>query len=362
MGSRSRSAKVAARAIVVLFLPFAVCLSSFGLSLDRFAIACVVGADLHVCPESGAHRTAVADTKVSPYIDWQTGAAQPQSAESQIEAGKRVYLGSCSMTYCHGAGGMGGGAPKLRDREFTAEYLTHMVTEGVPGTSMPAFKDSLGRQQVAQLVAYVLSLSPKKGAAKAKSDPQPQAQTLDHHLGSEAPKTEPAPPPASERGKSEVAVNDSFDIRGDVEAGRALFFDSADVQNCRVCHTSQNRGGRVGPDLTELAGKPAREILRSIVAPHAAIEERYATITITTRAGEKFTGVKRDENETTVRLYDTSTLPPVSRAFLKSDVAKTERLNTSAMPADYASKYSLKQLLDLVSFLKSSNVSLKELF
>jgi len=102
--------------------------------------------------------------------------------------------------------------------------------------------------------------------------------------------------------------------------------------------------------------------LRSIVTPHAAIEERYATITITTRAGEKFTGVKRDENETTIRLYDTSTLPPVSRAFLKSDVAKTERLNTSAMHADYASKYSLKQLLDLVSFLKSSNVSLKELF
>jgi putative heme-binding domain-containing protein len=352
MESRSRSAKGAARAIAVLFLPFALCLSSFGLSPDRFAIASVVGADLRVRP----------GLRVRPYVDRQTNAAQPQSAESQVEAGKRVYLGSCSMTYCHGAGGMGGGGPKLRDREFTAEYLTHLITEGIPGTSMPAFKDSLSRPQVAQLVAYVLSLSPKKGAAKAKSDPQPQAQTLDPHLSGEAPKTELAPSPASERVKSDVAVNDSFDIRGDVEAGRALFFDSAEIQNCRVCHTLQNRGGRVGPDLTGLAGKPPREILRSIVAPHAAIEERYATISITTRAGEKFTGVKRDENETTIRLYDTSTLPPVSRAFLKSDVAKTERLNTSVMPADYASKYSLKQLLDLVSFLKSSNVSFKELF
>jgi len=266
------------------------------------------------------------------------------------------------MTYCHGAGGMGGGGPKLRDRGFTSEYLTHLITEGVPGTSMPAFKDSLDRQQVAQLVAYVLSLSPKKGAAKSKSDQQSQAQTLDPHLSGDAPKTEPSPSPASERVKSDVVVNDSFDIRGDVDAGRALFFDSADIQNCRVCHTLQNRGGRVGPDLTELAGKPPREILLSIVAPHAAIEERYATITITTRAGEKFTGVKRDENETTIRIYDTSTLPPVSRAVLKSEAVKIERLNTSAMPADYASKYSLKQLLDLVSFLKSSNVSLKELF
>jgi putative heme-binding domain-containing protein len=317
--------KIASRALAVLFLPFALCLSSFDLSL-------------------------------------RSRAAQPQSAEPQIEAGQRIYLGSCSMTYCHAAGGMGGGAPKLRDREFTAEYLTHLITEGIPGTAMPSFKESLSKQQVAQLVAYVLSLSPKKGAAKAKSDSQPQAQTLDPHLSGATLKSEPATLAAPERVKSDAAINDSFEIRGEVEAGRALFFDSAETQNCRVCHTTQNRGGRVGPDLTGLAGKPPREILRSIVAPHASIEERYATITITTRAGEKFTGVKRDENETMIRLYDTSTLPPVSRAFLKSDVAKTERLNTSAMPADYASKYSLKQLLDLVSFLKSSNVSLKELF
>jgi len=327
MENRSRSVKIATRALALLFLPFALCHSSLDISLG-------------------------------------SQAAQPQSAESQIEAGKRIYLGSCSMTYCHAAGGIGGGAPKLRDREFTAAYLRHLITEGVPGTGMPAFKNSLSKQQIEQCVAYVISLSPKQGAAKAKSEAQPQtqAQTLDPHLSGAAPKTETAPPTSAERVKSDVAINDSLGIRGDVEAGRELFFDSAEIQNCRVCHTAQNRGGRVGPDLTEFAGKPPREILQGIVAPHAAIEERYATITITTRAGEKFTGVKRDENETTIRLYDTSTLPPVSRAFPKSDVAKTERLNTSAMPANYASKYSLKQLLDLVSFLKSSNVSLKDLF
>jgi putative heme-binding domain-containing protein len=323
MESRSRYVKIAPRALAVLFLPFAFCLLSFDIS-----------------PGSRA--------------------AQSQSAERQIEAGRRVYLGSCSMTYCHAASGIGGGGPKLRDREFSAEYLTHMIAEGIPGTPMPGFKESLSKQQIAQCVAYILSLSPKKGAAKAKAQPQPQA--LDTHLSGVAPKDEPPPPPAREPVKSDVAINDSFDIRGDIEAGRSLFFDSAETQNCRVCHTAQNRGGRVGPDLTELAGKPPREILRSIVAPHAAIEERYATITITTRAGEKFTGVKRDENETMIRLYDTSSLPPVSRAFLKSDLTKTERVNASAMPADYSSKYSFKQLLDLVSFLKSSNVGLKELF
>jgi putative heme-binding domain-containing protein len=326
MVSRSVFLKSVARAIAILFLPFTLYLSDFALSVG-------------------------------------SRAAGPQSAESQIEAGNRVYLGSCSMTYCHAAGGVGGGGPRLRDREFTPEYLTHLITEGIPGTGMPSFKNTLSKQQIEQCVAYILSISSKKGAAKAKSD-QP-AQTLDPHLGGAAPptanRTEPGPTADPGPVKSEVAIDDSFDIRGDAEAGRALFFDSAQTQNCRVCHTAQNRGGRIGPDLTGLAGKSPREILRSIVAPHAAIDDKYATISVTTRDGEKFTGVKRDENATTIRIYDTSTLPPVSRAFLKSE-AKIERLNTSAMPGDYASKYSLKQLLDLVSFLKSSNVSLKELF
>ncbi|HEY8462105.1 MAG TPA: c-type cytochrome [Blastocatellia bacterium] len=293
-----------------------------------------------------------------------TRAAEPQNAESQIAAGNRVYIGSCSMTYCHAAEGVGGGGPRLRDREFSAEYLRHLITEGVPGTVMPAFKNVLSKEQIEQCVAYILSLSPKKGAAKAKSErrAQGEGQTLDPHTNGAAPGTETEPDAAHERAKSEAAIDDSLELRGDVEQGRALFFDSAQTQNCRVCHTIQNQGGRVGPDLTGLAGKPASEILRSIVSPHAAVEKRYATTAVTTRDGEKFTGVKLDENATTIRIYDVSTLPPVSRAFLKSEATKIETLNVSAMPADYASKYSLKQLLDLVSFLKSSNVSLKELF
>jgi len=156
--------KTVARALAFLFLPLTLCLSSFDLSLG-------------------------------------SSAAEPQSAESQIEAGNRVYLGSCSMTYCHAAGGIGGGGPRLRDREFTAEYLTHLITEGVPGTGMPAFKNNLSKQQIEQCAAYILSLSPKKGAAKAKeqspsrvqSRAQNQAQTLDPHLSGATPNTEPAP-------------------------------------------------------------------------------------------------------------------------------------------------------------------------
>lgn len=299
-------------------------------------------------------------------FDLPLGLAQAPNIRTQIEAGKRVYAGSCGMSYCHGSEGIGGGGPKLRGREFSPEYLTFLITEGVPGTIMPGFKNSLNKPQIAQLVAYLMSLSPSKGSANPESgQPTPAA---DPHLSSSTPKTEPSPKPPPETAPSTVVTSDTSDLRGDAEAGRSLFFDSAEIQNCRVCHTVQDRGGKVGPDLTALANRSPREILQSIVAPHSRIDEKYMMIAITTRGGEKFTGVKRDENETTIRLYDTSSLPPVSRAFAKSEVAKVEKLNTSAMPGDYASRYSFKQLLDLVSFLKSADqtkptsVSLKELF
>ena len=59
-------------------------------------------------------------------------------------------------------------------------------------------------------------------------------------------------------------------------------------------------------------------------------------------------------------------LPAVLRTVQKSDVVKVESRDESVMPKDYASIYTMKQLLDLVAFLKSSEsrspVTLKDLF
>jgi mono/diheme cytochrome c family protein len=92
------------------------------------------------------------------------------------------------------------------------------------------------------------------------------------------------------------------ELSGDATAGRALFFAATHAQNCLDCHMFQGKGGQVGPDLANVGGKPARELFRRIVMR---------------------------ENHVTAR-----------------------------MPTDeYASKYSLRQLLDLVAFLKSTDPS-----
>jgi putative heme-binding domain-containing protein len=290
-----------------------------------------------------------------------------QDNRTQIESGRRLFAGSCSNNYCHGSAGTGGGGPKLRDREFTVERLTRVITDGIPGTAMPGFKKTYTAEQIAHIVAYVLSLSPNNAKTLGENRPS----SVDPHVHGTRPEAQSETRPASTKTESDKPVvtgSDSSDLRGDASAGRELFFDATQTQNCRVCHTVGGIGGKIGPDLSSIANRPAREILQSIASPHAVIAEKYATIAITTRDGVRFTGVKRDENENVIRLYDTSTLPPVSRAFLKEEIVKTEKLSTSAMPGDYAAKYSLKQLLDLVSFLKSGDpakavsVGLRDLF
>lgn len=294
-----------------------------------------------------------------------TSAQQPNNAAA-IQNGRRIFSGSCSMGYCHGAEGIGGGGPKLRDRKFSVGYLTKVITDGVPDTTMPGFKTNLTAEQIANVVAYVQTLAPK-GSAPAQNNEQ-----LDPHLRGDAPKPEaPKAAPkavATETPKPKLAVSSEIDLQGDAVAGRDLFFDLAKTDSCRVCHTFNGKGGKVGPDLAALASRPPREILQGIVSPHTTISENFVSLALTTKDGQRYVGVKRDEDETMIRLFDVSTLPPISRAFLKTDISKTETLKTSAMPADYGTKLSLKQLLDLVSFLKTTDaaqpvsIRLKELF
>ncbi|MBK9314853.1 MAG: PQQ-dependent dehydrogenase, methanol/ethanol family [Acidobacteria bacterium] len=96
--------------------------------------------------------------------------AMIQTPQSFIEAGNRLFNPTCGTGYCHGANGSGGSAPSLRDKSFTAEYLTRIISDGKAGTPMPAFKSQYSPEQIRQLVAYVLSIS-KNDPAQSASKP-----------------------------------------------------------------------------------------------------------------------------------------------------------------------------------------------
>jgi putative heme-binding domain-containing protein len=206
---------------------------------------------------------------------------------------------------------MAEGAPSLRVKKYTAEFLTRVISEGVPNSPMRAFKEDYSKDQIRQLAAYVQSLS-----GKAADDAVPPSK------------------PAAEIPRSPV-----------LDAGREVF-----EKHCAACHAIRGSGGKVGPDLSAAAGR--EDLSKRIVSPAAKSDSAYALITVTTKDGRVVTGVKRRETDEVIQVYDVSALPPVSRSIAKEDVGKVAPTGQSAMPADFGKRLTPKELADLIAFLK----------
>lgn len=269
--------------------------------------------------------------------------AKDRQKDPQVIAeGAKLFAPSCGNAYCHGSGGMGGGAPRLRGKGLEADYLFKSISNGIPRTPMLGFKSEFSEEQIWKLVAFIMSDS-KTGT------PVEPAEEL-----------RPSPSIASVKPAEAIAAV------GNSEAGKAIFFDSAHPKSCHACHSIGGEGTSIGPDLSLAANKSARELFLGIILAREIKDSRYATITVTLRNGDKIVGVKKEEDEESIRVYDTTELPAVLRTIQKTGIAKVEASNESIMPKDYAAAYTVKQLLDLVTFLRSSGskspVTLRDLF
>ena len=243
-----------------------------------------------------------------------------------IARGNSVFATTCGIGYCHGKEGRAGRGPRLAGKKWEKAYLFKTISAGVNNSLMPAFKGQLSTDEIWSVVAYILALSGEGGPSGAAPDP--------------AAPSEPGPRP-------KVADPNA----GDPEAGRAIFFDSSNPKRCAACHQFQGRGADVGPDLTGLSGRPAREILRDILEPDARLA--IEPVTVVTKSGERITGVKKQDTRELIRIYDTRSLPPVLRTVYKDQIASILPEVRSPMPGDYGQIFTRKQLLDLVAFLKS---------
>jgi putative heme-binding domain-containing protein len=262
-----------------------------------------------------------------------------------ISEGARLFATSCGNAYCHGTGGAGGGAPRVRGRDLEAKYVFKSIVNGIPGSAMPSFKSELSEQQIWSVVAFVTSDSKTTPIAEPSK----------------------ASPPVSSANKPVELPAASSTLIGNPQAGRAIFFDSSKPKSCHACHSINGEGTPIGPDLSGMSSRTARDLVLSVIVPRQVADKRFETVTITLRSGEKVTGVKKDDDSEAIRVYDTTELPAVLRTIQKTDLVKVESSQDSVMPKDYASQYTVNQLLDLISFLKSSlqdkrSVTLRDLF
>jgi putative heme-binding domain-containing protein len=273
-----------------------------------------------------------------------------------ISTGATLFAKNCSVGYCHGAAGRAGRGPRLRGREWDKHYLFKVTYDGIPNSSMPAWKDRLSETEIGSIVAYVLSLSKLTSDAvdpagvPAATSSTPVAQPLAGAASSVV-------PPRNDRVDS---------LRGDPGKGRALFFDSSNDFNCGVCHKVRGAGGEVGPDLSQIQHRPAREIFKDIVLPSAALSPGRQLLTFVLKTGESIQGVKMEESPSQLKIYDMGSQPPVLRTLTKDQIQTQEAQGRSAMPEKYGEMFTVKQLLDIIAFIRqedsSSQVRLEELF
>jgi mono/diheme cytochrome c family protein len=192
-----------------------------------------------------------------------------------VERGSQLYRTQCATPYCHGPDGAAGRAPALAGHRFNVNQVYKMVTWGIPGTGMPEFTTRLKTQEIADLVAYVMTLVGTMPAAA----PARQPRTL----------------------------------TAESREGRALFFDSARTGACGSCHELDGWGTPVGPDLSVV---PAGRLgdLRSVAT--------RGVVTSRPKGDEAaFPAVLAERTETRVRVYDISAALPVLRTFSAGQIA-----------------------------------------
>ena len=160
-----------------------------------------------------------------------------------------------------------------------------------------------------------------------------EAQTLQARLGAE----------------SEAELAAAAQVEGNARRGAILFYQP--FMSCRKCHTPDDTGHQLGPDLARW-DKPASdaELVQAILQPSASIRKGFESLTIVTPRGKTVVGliVKNDDE---IVLRDPSQ-PGRLHEFPRAELEAIVQNKNSLMPEGLVNQLSSRQqFLDLVRYL-----------
>ncbi len=117
---------------------------------------------------------------------------------------------------------------------------------------------------------------------------------------------------------------------------------------CALCHSIENRGGALGPDLSEAGIVLSPESLRlAITNPSAEIARGYETVVAVPAAGKRVEGIALNEDDISIQMRTTD---GNLRSFVKDDLRDLQREERSLMPS-YANTLSSAEIDSLVDYL-----------
>jgi len=239
---------------------------------------------------------------ISSSLAQQNHSREPKP-QATPEAGRSTFNSYCAG--CHGLDGSGSDkavniSASSRVSRISDAELSGIISNGLPGTGMPAFR-TFTPAQIRSVVEYLRSLQGKAGGSS---------------------------------------------VPGNASRGREVFFGKG---NCSRCPTISGEGGFLGPDLTDYGATASAAAIRDEIVRSPRVPARgYRRAVITTPNGERLEGFIRNEDNFSVQLQ---THDGKFYFLKKSDLQKFERLDGSLMPTNYREQLNDSELNDLVSFL-----------
>jgi cytochrome c oxidase cbb3-type subunit 3 len=236
-----------------------------------------------------------------------------------VAAGESQFRANCA--FCHGLGAHGGGrGPDLtraRKRHGKTDGdLFRTINDGIPGTAMPqngTTSQGVGMtaEEIWQVIAYIRSVEKKSDTTST----------------------------------------------GNAAHGDKLFHGAA---GCFTCHMVNGKGGRLGPELTnvitarsteslvESIRYPSRRLATGLIENTKEFPQEYETVSVVTADGQAFRGVTLNEDNFSVQMMDTQ---QQIHLFEKDKLKSFTKTRESLMPAYNEKTLSEQDLRDVLAYL-----------
>jgi len=234
--------------------------------------------------------------------------ANPAAEDLQ---GKQAFETRCST--CHGLDGGGAMGPNIQGIPFRlgSDVVANIIKNGLSG-GMPAFAGQMSDAQIQQVVAYLLSLTPK----------------------------------------------DTGKVTGDPAKGKEVY----DSSGCAGCHIIAGEGSGIGPELTSVGKLRGPNYLRTTLLypgsdlpqAHVFLESGgqldFLYVHVVTKEGHAFDGTRAAEDSFHIVIKDAE---GNFHSFRKADLRELKNEPGKSVMPSFKEKLSDAQIDDLVAYLAS---------
>jgi putative membrane-bound dehydrogenase-like protein len=133
-------------------------------------------------------------------------------------------------------------------------------------------------------------------------------------------------------------------MKGDTAKGRMVF-----QTVCGICHQYEGAYGRsFGPDLGSIRNREKASIMVDILNPNRSIAVKYDLWKVTTKTGDRLSGIVSSETSAAVTLNQ---LDGQRVTVSRADIKMMETAEASAMPVGLENSVSKEQMANLLAFL-----------